>query len=205
MSRSSSSCRQCRRERQKLFLKGERCFTAKCAVERRNYPPGQHGAAKPRFTEYSIRLREKQKARRIYGIVEKQFRKYFEIAAEKSGVTGDILLELLERRLDNVVFRLGYAPSRQAARQLVRHGHVKVNGKKVNIPSYQVKINEEISLSLKLSVKLLDLRREALKEYVPPAWLTITGDFQGKVVGLPTSDDIEKLIQVSLIVEHYSK
>jgi len=199
--RTPSTCKHCRREREKLFLKGERCYTGKCSVERRKYPPGQHGAATVRLTEYAIRLREKQKAKRIYGLVERQFRKYFELASKKAGVTGEVLLQLLEGRLDNVVFRLGFAPSRQAARQIVRHGHVNVNNRRVNIPSYQAKVNDLIVVKS----KFLDARREALKEYTLPSWLSFDENFVGKIVKIPEGEDLEKLIQVSLIVEHYSK
>jgi len=201
MGRTPSQCRQCRREREKLFLKGTRCLTAKCSVERRKYPPGQHGAATTRLTEYGRRLREKQKARAIYGLTERQFRSYFEKAAKKAGVTGEKLLELLERRIDNVVFRLGYAESRPAARQIARHGNVIVNGKKVNIPSYQVKLNDIVSVK----PYILDAAREKLKDYTPPAWLSLDPDLNGKVVSIPSAEDVEKLIQVSLIVEHYSR
>lgn len=201
MGRHPAFCKQCRREKEKLFLKGERCFTAKCSVEKRKYPPGQHGASSTRLTEYGRRLREKQKARSIYGLTERQFRLYFERAARKSGVTGEQLLGFLERRLDNVVFRLGYAPSRQAARQLVRHGHIAINERKVNIPSYQVKVNDAVSFKGKKVEAIL----EKLKEYNPPAWLSLGSDFIGRIVSLPTPDDTEKLIEASLIVEHYSK
>ncbi|MBI5701835.1 30S ribosomal protein S4 [Candidatus Saganbacteria bacterium] len=201
MGRTPSSCRQCRREREKLFLKGERCFTAKCAVERRKYPPGQHGAATQRLTEYAKRMREKQKARAIYALTERQFRSYFEKAAAKTGVTGELLLQFLERRLDNVIFRLGLAGSRPAARQIVRHGAVQVNGKKVNVPSFQVKINDAISVKPKLIEKI----QEKLKEYTPPAWLSLDQNFMGTVVHMPRREDTERLVQESLIVEYYSK
>jgi len=201
MGRTPSSCRQCRREMDKLFLKGERCFTNKCAVEKRKFPPGQHGAAGARLTEYGRRMREKQKARSIYGLTESQFRGYFEKAAKKAGVTGEKLLEFLERRLDNVVFRLGLASSRQAARQLVRHGNVTVNSKKVNIPSFQVKANDVVVIK----PNMLEKMKEKLKEYTPPAWLSLDADYNGKIVHMPTRDDTERIIQESLIVEYYSK
>jgi small subunit ribosomal protein S4 len=139
-------CRHCRREGLKLFLKGERCYTDKCAIERRNYPPGEHGQARPKFSEYSIQLREKQKLRRIYGVLEDQFRRYFQQADRTRGVTGETLLQLLERRLDNVVYRLGFSTSRAEARQLVRHGHFRVNGRKVDIPSFSVRAGDQISV-----------------------------------------------------------
>lgn len=201
MGRTPSSCSQCRREREKLFLKGDRCFTAKCAVERRKYPPGQHGAANSRQTEYGRRMREKQKARAIYGLTERQFRSYFEKAAKKAGVTGEKLLEYLERRADNVVFRLGFAPSRSAARQMVRHGAVQVNGRKVNIPSYQVKVNDVIAVK----PRVIEGVKEKLKDYTPAAWLSLDAENKGRIVSLPTREDTEKLIQESLVVEYYSK
>src|SRR5262249_2976813 len=143
---SGAVCRLCRREGLKLFLKGERCYTDKCAIERRNYPPGQHGQARPKFSEYSIQLREKQKLRRIYGVLEGQFRLYFKMADRARGVTGETLLQLLERRLDNMVYRMGFSTSRSEARQLVRHGHFTVNGRKVNIPSYLVKPGDVVGV-----------------------------------------------------------
>src|SRR2546425_6187594 len=143
---TQASCRLCRREGLKLFLKGERCYTDKCAIERRNYPPGEHGQARPKFSEYSIQLREKQKLRRIYGILEGQFRRYFQMADRARGVTGETLLQLLERRLDNIVFRLGFATSRAEARQLVRHRHFRVNDRKVNVPSYLVRKGDIVSV-----------------------------------------------------------
>lgn len=201
MSKAQGSCRQCRRETEKLFLKGERCYTQKCAVERRKYPPGQHGMAKVRISEYGKRLREKQKARVIYGLSEHQFRSYFEKASGLEGVTGEKLLELLERRLDNAVFRLGYVQTRAAARQIVRHGHVSVNGKKVNIPSFQVKVNDVIAVK----PKALEKAKEKLKDYDPPSWLAHDENYKGCIVRLPTKEDTEKIIQESAIVEYYSR
>ncbi|MBI5699868.1 30S ribosomal protein S4 [Candidatus Saganbacteria bacterium] len=194
-------CKQCRREGEKLFLKGERCLTPKCAVARRAYPPGPHGEKPTRLTEFGRRMREKQKARRIYGLNEKQFRNYFEQASRATGVTGLRLLQLLEMRLDNVVYRLGYAPSRQAARQLVRHGFIKVNGRKVNIPSFQAKVGQVVGLRPERLEKIA----EKLAELTPPAWLSFEADKTAKVVGLPTRDDTEKLIEDSAIVEYYSR
>lgn len=194
-------CKQCRREGEKLFLKGERCLTPKCAVARRAYPPGPHGEKPTRLTEFGRRMREKQKARRIYGLNEKQFRNYFEQASRAVGVTGLRLLQLLEMRLDNVVYRLGYAPSRQAARQLVRHGHIRVNGRRVNIPSYQAKVGQVVGLKPEHLGKIM----EKLAELTPPAWLSFEADKTAKVVGLPTRDDTEKLIEDSAIVEYYSR
>jgi small subunit ribosomal protein S4 len=141
-----SVCRICRRENMKLFLKGDRCYTDKCAIERRNYPPGQHGQKRPKFSEYSIQLREKQKVKRMYGLLEKQFRRTFAVAAKVKGITGETLLSLLERRLDNVTYRLGFASSRAEARLLVRHGHILVNGKRVNVPSYFVRVGDVVSV-----------------------------------------------------------
>jgi small subunit ribosomal protein S4 len=194
-------CKQCRREGEKLFLKGERCLTPKCAVARRAYPPGTHGEKPTRLTEFGRRMREKQKARRIYGLNEKQFRNYFEQASRAVGVTGLRLLQLLEMRLDNVVYRLGFAPSRQAARQLVRHGFIRVNGRKVNIPSYQAKVGQVVGLRPERLEKIM----EKLAEITPPAWLSFEADKTAKVVGLPTRDDTEKLIEDSAIVEYYSR
>lgn len=194
-------CKQCRREGEKLFLKGDRCLTPKCAVSRRAYPPGPHGEKPTRLTEFGRRMREKQKARRIYGLSEKQFRNYFEQASRAVGVTGLRLLQLLEMRLDNVAYRLGFAPSRQAARQLVRHGFIRVNGRKVNIPSYQAKVGQVVGLRPERLEKIA----EKLAELTPPAWLSFEADKTAKVVGLPTRDDTEKLIEDSAIVEYYSR
>jgi len=201
MGRIKSSCTQCRRERTKLFLKGERCFSAKCSVEKRKYPPGQHGAAVLRITEYGRRMREKQKARRMYGLTEGQFRNYFEKAAKTAAATGQKLMELLERRLDNVVFRLGFAPSRQSARQLVHHGKILVNGRKVDVPSYQTKIADVIALR----PKLLERIAGRLLEFTPPAWLSYTPDQSASVIRLPKKEDTERLIEESAIVEYYSR
>lgn len=202
MGRTPAYCKQCRREGEKLFLKGERCFTKKCSVERRDYPPGAAGASKrKRQTEFGLRLREKQKARRIYGLNERQFRGYFEKASRKVGVTGEKLLESLECRLDNVAFRLGFAASRSSGRQLVRHGHIKVNGKSVNIPSYATKVNDLISADQKTLNKV----KERLKDYTPPSWLSLDGEFNGKIIRLPDREDTEKLIEEALIVEYYSR
>lgn len=202
MGRTIAYCKLCRREREKLFLKGDKCSGTKCPLERRKYPPGQHGAKVVRLTEYAKRLREKQKARRIYGLNEGQFEGYFEKASKIKGDTGQNLLQLLERRLDNVVYRLGFAPSRAAARQAVRHGHIKVNKKKVDIPSFQVKGNEEIILDEGLMAPL----KEKLAEYTPPSWLMLEGEaFVGKVMHLPAPEEVEKMIEVSMIVEYYSR
>ena len=202
-----SVCRLCRREGTKLFLKGERCYSTKCAIERRSYAPGQHGQRQRKISDYGLRLREKQKVKRIYGLVETQFRNTFDKAARKKGVTGETFLQFLERRLDNVIFRLGFASSRQQARQLVRHGHVQVNGRRVNIPSFQVRQDDLVQIKEKSS------RREAIKETVSvaetrglPGWLELDGDkLSGKVITMPARDDIKLEIKEQYIVELYSK
>ena len=192
----------------KLFLKGAKCYTDKCPIEKRNFAPGQHGKdRKAKIVGYGLQLREKQKAKRIYFTREGQFRNYFERAARTKGVTGEVLLQQLERRLDNVVYRLGFAVARRQSRQLVRHGHVLVNGKKVNIPSYQVSVGEEIAVREK-SNKLLVV--ESAKEFAshqpPPAWLEVDRDgYKGRVLSLPTRNDINLPINEQLIVELYSK
>ncbi|MGI9953035.1 30S ribosomal protein S4 [Moorellaceae bacterium AZ2] len=200
-------CRLCRREGMKLYLKGERCYTDKCAIARRSYAPGQHGQERRKISEYGIRLREKQKARRIYGVLERQFRGYFERAEREKGITGENLLRLLERRLDNVVYRLGFAASRSEARQLVRHGHFRVNGRKVNIPSYLVRPGDEIEVreKSKESVKFKEIAAQAAHR-TPPAWLeSDAANLKGRVLALPTRDQIDVPIQEHLIVELYSK
>ncbi|MGB9661572.1 MAG: 30S ribosomal protein S4 [Moorellaceae bacterium] len=200
-------CRLCRREGIKLYLKGERCYTDKCAVARRSYAPGQHGQERRKLSEYGIRLREKQKARRIYGVLERQFRNYFERAEREKGITGENLLRLLERRLDNVVYRLGFASSRAEARQLVRHGHFTVNGRKVDIPSYLVEPGDEIAVreKSKESPKFKEIASQAVHR-TPPAWLeSDVVNLKGRVLALPTRDQIDVPIQEHLIVELYSK
>jgi small subunit ribosomal protein S4 len=202
---TSPQCKQCRREGQKLFLKGQRCFTEKCGVERRSYPPGEHGRGRMRQSEYRTQLREKQKARRYYQILEKQFRSYYEKAARQPGVTGDNLLRLLERRLDNVLVRLGFAASRRQARQLVSHGHWMVNGRRVNIPSFQVRPDDVITI--KSSSKAADVVRMAteLTAAVPP-WLQADHDsLTAKVLRLPDRGEITTPVSEQLIVELYSK
>jgi small subunit ribosomal protein S4 len=200
-------CRHCRREGLKLFLKGERCYTDKCAIERRNYPPGEHGQARPKFSEYSIQLREKQKLRRIYGVLEDQFRRYFQQADRTRGVTGETLLQLLERRLDNVVYRLGFSTSRAEARQLVRHGHFRVNGRKVDIPSFSVRAGDQITVrdrSRKVT-RIVESLELAQRRGVPE-WLEIQPEsFAGKVKALPTRADLTMPINEKLVVELYSK
>ena len=200
-------CKLCRREGTKLFLKGTRCTTDKCAVARRAYAPGQHGQRRVKLSDYGVQLREKQKAKRIYGILEKQFRNYFFMAERSTGVTGEVLLQLLERRLDNVIFRSAFAVSRQSARQLVRHGSVLVNNKKVNIPSFLIKEGDaiEIKAKEKLQKKIRD-DIELTKERGIPAWLEVDhAKLKGQVKRLPIKDDIGYVIQEQLIVELYSK
>ena len=201
-------CRLCRREGMKLFLKGAKCFSDKCPIEKRNFAPGQHGKdRKAKIVGYGLQLREKQKAKRIYFTLEGQFRNYFEKAARARGVTGELLLQQLERRLDNVVFRLGFAQSRRQARQLVRHGHVAVNNRKVNIPSYEVSAGEEISIrenSKKLAV--LELAKEFASHGTLPNWLEVNRDaYTARVLSLPKREDIQLPVNEQLIVELYSK
>lgn len=191
----------------KLFLKGERCFKEKCAVERRSYAPGQHGKRRNKMQPYGLQLREKQKVRRVYGVLEKQFRRYFVEANRQKGVTGENLLRLLESRLDNVVYSLGFASSRNQARQLVRHGHVMVDGRRVNLPSFQVKPGMEIVLKpdVRSNAFVVEALETALGRGVPP-WLELdSANFSGKVVALPTREDIRLPIQEQLIVELYSR
>jgi len=198
-------CKQCRREGMKLFLKGERCLTEKCAVERRSYPPGEHGRGRIKQSEYLLQLREKQKARRYYGILEKQFRTYYEKASRQSGITGETLLRMLETRLDNVVYRLGFAASRAQARQIIRHGHFMVNGRRVNIPSFQVRPNDIVSMKPGSPVEQVIRDATDLTASVSP-WLQADHDnLTGKVLKLPERAEIDTPVQESLIVELYSK
>ncbi len=201
-------CRLCRREGMKLFLKGSKCFTDKCPIEKRNFAPGQHGKdRKAKIVGYGLQLREKQKAKRIYFTQEGQFRNYFERAARTKGVTGEMLLQQLERRLDNVVYRLGFAVARRQARQLVRHGHVAVNGRKVNVPSFQVNVGDEISVREKSNkLVILEIAKDFASHQPPPAWLEVDRDgYKGRVLSLPTRNDINLPINEQLIVELYSK
>lgn len=201
---TGASCRKCRREGQKLFLKGERCYTDKCAVQRRNTAPGQHGKNKSKLSEYGIQLREKQKTKVFYGILEKQFRKYFEEADRRTGITGENLLQLLELRFDNVAYRLGIGSSRKESRQIVGSALLLVNGKKVNIPSYSLKVGDIITVR--------ENKKEIIAKYFEkmtktvPSWLEVdTKNMIGKVVKLPSRDEIDLNVQESLIVELYSK
>ena len=200
-------CRICRREGQKLFLKGSRCYSDKCSVSRRNYAPGEHGQKNSKLSEYGTQLREKQKTKSFYGVGEKQFRKYFEMAANKKGITGENLLQLLESRLDNVIYRLGYGSSRAQARQLVNHGHFDVNGKKVDIASYLVKPGDVISVrEIKKDTAIINENAEANSARPVPAWLERNiEDLSGKVIRLSSREDVDIAIEEHLIVELYSK
>ena len=204
---TGADCRQCRREGEKLFLKGDRCYTDKCGVEKRPYPPGQAGKKRPRDSEYRLQLREKQKAKRIYGVLEKQFRTYYTLATRQPGITGENLLRLLESRLDNAVYRLGFASSRDEARQMVRHQHFKVDGRRVDIPSFRVRPGSVISVSEKakdLTVIKAALISSSMIEV--PGWLEVDVEkLQGKVLSLPTREQIEAPVREQLIVELYSK
>jgi len=202
---TDASCRLCRREGQKLFLKGERCYSTKCALEKRNYAPGQHGQSRKKMSEYGLQLREKQKAKRFYGLLETQFRNLFDKAAKRKGMTGENLLIMLESRLDNVVFRMGFASSRKEARQLVNHGHFTVNGKKVDIPSFEVKAGDVIKVKEKStsSPKFKEIKEMTISV---PSWITVDVDkLEGKVVAMPKREDIDTPIEEHLIVELYSK
>ena len=201
-------CRLCRREGMKLFLKGAKCFTDKCPIEKRNFAPGQHGKdRKAKVVGYGLQLREKQKAKRMYFTQEGQFRNYFERAARSRGVTGELLLQQLERRLDNVVYRLGFAVARRQARQLVRHGHVTVNGRKVDVPSFQVSAGDEIAIREKSNkLVVVEGAKEFASHQAPPNWLQVERDAsKGRVLALPKREDINLPINEQLIVELYSK
>lgn len=200
-------CRRCRREGQKLFLKGERCYTDKCSISRRNYAPGQHGQKRAKLSEYGTQLREKQKTKAYYGVGERQFRKYFEMASNKKGVTGENLLQILESRLDNVVYRFGIGSSRAQARQIVNHGLIDVNGKKVNIASYLVKAGDIIAIrEIKQNKGIIKINEEANSGRPVPTWLEKDANkLGGKVLRLATREDIDLPVQEHLIVELYSK
>ena len=202
---TDANCKLCRREGQKLFLKGERCYSTKCALEKRNYAPGQHGQARKKQSDYGNQLREKQKAKRFYGVQETQFRNLFDKAAKKSGKTGDNLLIMLETRLDNAVFRLGFAASRKEARQLVTHGHFTVNGKKANIPSMEVKAGDVIAVKSRSqqSPKFKEIKD---MQITVPQWMDVdVNKLEGKILALPTREQIDTPIAEHLIVELYSK
>ena len=201
-------CRLCRREGVKLYLKGERCYSPKCAMERRPYPPGQHGQKRARRpSDYAVRLREKQKLRRIYGISERQFRNLFEEASKKKGVTGSVFLGLLESRLDNVVYRLGFAVSRRQARQLVRHGHITVNGRRVDLPSYRVRPGDEIAVAEKSrNLELIRQNLEAMKGRKVGPWLSLAVEgMKGKFLRLPDREDLALPVNEQLVIEFYSR
>lgn len=204
---SGPLCRLCRREGIKLFLKGERCYTSKCAIERRKYPPGQHGQRQRKLAEYGVQLREKQKLKRIYRVLERQFRNYFKEAVRRKGVTGELLLQLLELRLDNAVYRLGFGISRRQARQLANHGHFLVNGKKVNIPSYQLRPGDSIAVAA--SSRQAGAITESLNTTGgrrTPEWLTLDREaMSGRVATVPTRDQIDTQVNEALIVEFYSR
>lgn len=198
-------CKLCRREGVKLYLKGEKCFTDKCAIARRPFPPGQHGQGRRKLSEYGVQLREKQKARRTYGVMEGQFARYFEKAEKKQGVTGEVLLQTLERRLDNVVYRMGLASSRAEARQLVRHNHFAVNGRRVNIPSYQIKPGDVVEVREASRQKPRFKQMAQVTSRLVPAWLEVNSEaLRGTVLRLPNRDEIDAPVQEQLIVEYYS-
>lgn len=202
-----SVCRLCRRENIKLFLKGERCYSDKCAIERRSYPPGQHGQRRQKFSEYSVQLREKQKVKRMYGLMEKQFRGTFALAEKAKGITGEVLLVLLERRLDNVTYRLGFASSRSDARMLIRHGHILVNGKRLSIPSYFVRAGDAVSIREKSrNIGRIVSAMDGAQRRGVPEWAELDRDaYTGRVKALPTRTEITATINEKLIVELYSK
>ncbi|MFI6505205.1 30S ribosomal protein S4 [Nonomuraea typhae] len=204
---TGADCKLCRREKTKLFLKGSKCESAKCPIEIRPYPPGEHGRGRPKESEYQLQLREKQKTRRIYGVLEKQFRNYYEEATGKTGKSGEVLLQILESRLDNVVFRAGFAQSRDAARQQVRHGHILVNGKKVDIPSYRVREHDIIEVrENKRNLMPYEVARATAGERTVPAWLGVVPEkLRVLVHQLPVRGQIDTQVQEQLIVEYYSK
>ncbi len=204
---TGADCRLCRREGIKLFLKGDRCYGDKCAIERRPYPPGQAGKKRPRDSEYRVQLREKQKTKRIYGLLEKQFRGYYTLASRQTGITGENLLRILESRLDNVVYRLGFAKSRDEARQIVRHNHIHVNGRRVNIPSYRVRPGDLVAIGPK-SKDLLVIKTAliASEKIEVPGWLEVDIEkLQGTILSLPNREMIDAPVREQLIVELYSK
>jgi len=204
---NDSVCRLCRREGLKLFLKGERCYTDKCAIERRNYPPGQHGQGRSKFSEYAVQLREKQKVKRMYGVLERQFRRYFHMAERSRGVTGERLLQLLEQRFDNMVYRMGFATSRTEARQLVRHGHFLVDGHKVDIPSFLVRPGQVVVVREKSRTvaRIVEAMEQSERRGIPD-WLEVQREaFSARVKNLPARTDLTMPINEKLIVELYSK
>ena len=202
-----AKCRQCRREGEKLFLKGDKCFTDKCAIERRNYPPGQHGQKNTRLSGYGVQLREKQKLRRIYGLLERQFRNTYHAAEQKKGITGETLLQMLESRLDNIAYKMGFGASRSEARQIVRHNAILVNGKRVNIPSYQLRPGDVVEVVAQAKAHLrIKAAVEAAAGRGYPEWLEVdTTALKGKFKSLPQRTDLPATINESLVVELYSK
>lgn len=200
-------CRLCRREGEKLFLKGDRCYTEKCAVDRRSYPPGQHGQGRHKVSEYGLHLREKQKLRRIYGVLERQFERYYDRASRQKGITGENLLRILELRLDNIVYRMGFAASRSQARQLVLHEHISVNGQKVDIPSYEVGVGDVISVrGNSRNMQLVKENVEAAQGRSVPEWLEVNLEqMEGKILAVPTREQMDIAVQEHLIVEFYSR
>jgi small subunit ribosomal protein S4 len=200
-------CRLCRRQGLKLFLKGERCFGPKCAVERRPFPPGQHGQRRRKFSEYALQLREKQKARNIYGVLERQFRRHFEDAERLPGMTGHNLLRILESRLDNVVYRLGFADSRAQSRQIVRHGHFTLNGRRTDIPSARVKAGDVIAVHQSSRAgEYFQMVRDTMTRKNVPGWLSVDpANLAGRVLALPNREDIETQVNEALVVEYYSR
>jgi small subunit ribosomal protein S4 len=200
-------CRICRREGDKLFLKGDRCYSEKCAVERRKYPPGQHGQGYRKLSDYGIQLREKQKVRKMFGLLERQFRKYFYEAERKKGITGEVLLQLIESRLDTMTFRMGFAPNRRRARQMVKHGHIIVNGRQVNLPAYKIKEGDmiEVKEPSRNIPEVIDSLSKSQHRGIP-GWVEVDGaNFRGKVLHIPSRDEIQLPVQEQLIVELYSK
>lgn len=200
-------CRICRREGEKLFFKGDRCYTEKCAIDRRKYPPGEHGQGFRKLSDYGIQLREKQKVRKMYGILERQFRRYFYEAERKKGITGEVLLQLIESRLDTIVYRMGFAPNRRRARQLIGHGHILVNGKAVSIPSYSIKGGDivEVKESSREISEIIDSLSKSEHRGMP-VWVEVdSANFKGKVLHIPSRDEIQLPVQEQLIVELYSK
>lgn len=200
-------CRLCRREGQKLFLKGDRCYGEKCSVGKRQYAPGAHGQGRHKISEYGLQLREKQKCKRVYGVLERQFARYFEMAERQKGVTGEALLQILESRLDNVVYRLGLASSRAEGRQLVRHGHFTVNGKKVSIPSYRIRPGDVVAVKeSSRSLNKFQEAAEAMSQRIIPEWLDLDVEaMEGRVLSLPTRDQIDTDVQEQVVVELYSR
>lgn len=204
---SGALCRMCRREGEKLFLKGDRCLTEKCSVERRKYPPGQHGQARRKLSDYGLQLREKQKVRRIYGLVERQFRRYFYEAERRKGITGEVLLQLLECRLDNIAYRMGFSANRREARELISHGHFTVNGRTVNIPSYIVRPGDVVEVKeASRAIQSIQENLAKVEHRGLPTWIEVEpAHFRGKVLHVPSREEVQLPVQEQMIVELYSK